>query len=340
MRIAIMGAGAMGTTLGAFLSRKALAVDLIDTYQAHVDALNEKGAHIVGCVDLTVPVHALTPDQMEGIYDLVFLMVKQTNNEESLGQLLPHLSEESTVCTLQNGVPEPAVAEIIGASRTVGGACRWGATFVEPGVAELTNDLNSRPILFEIGELDGSITPRIQMVADVLGHMGKAEIADNLMGARWLKLMLNSSMSGLSSALGCPFGSVLDNDKALTFLSYLAAEVVHVARAAGYTLTDTNGLNTAEIADFKTKEELERSKGYLYRNYDPLRTAKASMLQDLERGKQSEVDMINGYVGTVGRKCGVPTPFNDLTADIIRAAQEGRGKVEFSNLDRYTLPEL
>ena len=107
MRIAIMGAGAMGTTLGAFLSRKALAVDLIDTYQAHVDALNEKGAHITGCVDLTVPVHALTPDQMEGIYDLVFLMVKQTNNEESLGQLLPHLSEESTVCTCRTACRSP-----------------------------------------------------------------------------------------------------------------------------------------------------------------------------------------------------------------------------------------
>ena len=128
MKAAIMGAGAMGTVLGAFLTRNGFPVDLIDSYPAQVDALNEKGAGVVGCAELTVPVRALLPEQMEGVYDLVFLMVKQTNNEASLRALLPHLGENSTVCTLQNGVPELAVAEFVGRNRTVGGACRWGAT--------------------------------------------------------------------------------------------------------------------------------------------------------------------------------------------------------------------
>lgn len=114
MKAAIMGAGAMGTVLGAFLTRNGFPVDLIDSYPAQVDALNEKGAGVVGCAELTVPVRALLPEQMEGVYDLVFLMVKQTNNEASLRALLPHLGENSTVCTLQNGVPELAVAEFVG----------------------------------------------------------------------------------------------------------------------------------------------------------------------------------------------------------------------------------
>lgn len=143
MKAAIMGAGAMGTVLGAFLTRNGFPVDLIDSYPAQVDALNEKGAGVVGCAELTVPVRALLPEQMEGVYDLVFLMVKQTNNEASLRALLPHLGENSTVCTLQNGVPELAVAEFVGRNRTVGGACRWGATFVEPGISELTNALSA-----------------------------------------------------------------------------------------------------------------------------------------------------------------------------------------------------
>ena len=280
--------------------------------------------------------------RQEGVYDLVFLMVKQTNNEASLRALLPHLGENSTVCTLQNGVPELAVAEFVGRNRTVGGACRWGATFVEPGISELTNALSARTVLFEIGEIDGRITDRIRAVAKVLGHMdnGKVEITDNLMGARWLKLMLNCCMSGLSSALGCTFESVISSEKALACTSYLAAEVVHAARAAGFQLTDTNGLNTAEIADFQTKEELERSKGYIYRNYYPLRTAKASMLQDLERGKKTEIQMINGYVGAMGRKYGVPTPFNDLVVKIITDIEEGRRRAEFGNLALFVLPEL
>ena len=99
MKAAIMGAGAMGTVLGAFLTRNGFPVELIDSYPAQVEALNEKGAGVVGCAELTVPVRALLPEQMEGVYDLVFLMVKQTNNEASLRALLPHLGENSTVCT-------------------------------------------------------------------------------------------------------------------------------------------------------------------------------------------------------------------------------------------------
>lgn len=90
-----------------------------------------------------------------------------------------------------------------------------GATFVEPGISELTNALSARTVLFEIGEIDGRITDRIRAVAEVLGHMdnGKVEITDNLMGARWLKLMLNCCMSGLSSALGCTFESVISSER-------------------------------------------------------------------------------------------------------------------------------
>ena len=341
MKAAILGAGAMGTTLGAHIARKGVPIDLIDPYEAHVEALNKNGARVTGCDDFVVPVHALTLDQMEGVYDLVFLLTKQTHSKESLLKLLPHLSETGTVCTLQNGVPEPAVAEIVGQARTVGGACRWGATFVAPGVVKLTNQLSSRPVSFEIGEVDGRITDRIKMVGATLDYMGHAEITDNFMGARWLKLMLNCSMSGLSSALGTIYEPVLNSDKAMTCLSYLASEVVHVSRAAGVRMTDTNGLNTAEIADFTTQAELERSKGYLYRNYYPLRTGKASMLQDLERGVKTEVNVINGFVCEYGRKYGVPTPFNDKVVEIITAVEKGTRTLDFEkNLDCFEIPAL
>lgn len=144
MRVAILGCGAMGTVLGAYMTKNGCNVELIDSYEAHVQALNEKGAHIVGTVDFTVPVKAITPGQMEGIYDVVFLFTKQTANDEVLPNLLPHLGPDSTVCTLQNGVPEPFVAAHVGKARTVGGTVLWGATFQEPGVSELTQDLSRK----------------------------------------------------------------------------------------------------------------------------------------------------------------------------------------------------
>ena len=106
MRVAILGCGAMGTVLGAYMTKNGCDVEMIDSYAEHVRGLNEKGAHIVGTVDLTVPVKAIVPEQMEGIYDIVFLFTKQTANDVVLPHLLPHLGPESTVCTLQNGVPE------------------------------------------------------------------------------------------------------------------------------------------------------------------------------------------------------------------------------------------
>ena len=234
MKVAILGCGAMGTVLGAYMTKNGCDVEMIDSYQAHVEALNEKGAHIVGTVDFTVPVKAITPEQMEEIYDIVFLFTKQTANDVVLPNLLPHLGPDSTVCTLQNGVPEPYVASYVGESRTVGGTVLWGATFVSPGVSELTQDLSRNDHLFEIGEMDGSIGDRIRKVADVLGYMGPTAVSDSLMASRWGKLINNACMSGMSAACGATFGGVLDNDVARACLSYLGREVKQCCEAAGY----------------------------------------------------------------------------------------------------------
>ncbi len=98
-RIAIYGCGAMGTVLGAFLTRGGLNVDMVDICQEHVDALNEKGAALTGFEDFTTPVHAITPSQMEGIYDLVILLCKQTANPEAFEAIKPFVDEKSTILT-------------------------------------------------------------------------------------------------------------------------------------------------------------------------------------------------------------------------------------------------
>lgn len=333
MRIAILGCGAMGTVLGAYLSKNGCPVELIDSYRAHVDALNAKGAHVVGTVDLTVPVRAITPEEMEGIYDLVFLFTKQTANDQVLPGLLPHLNEHSTVCTLQNGVPEPYVAGYVGKERTVGGTVLWGATFVGPGVSELTQDITKNDHLFEIGEMDGSIGPRIQAVADVLGHMGRpAKITDSLMASRWGKLINNACMSGMSAFCGATFGQVLENDRARACLSYLGREVKQCCQAAGYqlpTLLNGQSPDTLDLTDQAMFDENQRMFLTMYADMHP---AKASMLQDLEHKKPTEVKMINGYVSLTGRAHGIPTPFNDKVVEIVSGIEAGKYPLSMDNL--------
>ena len=113
-RNAIYGAGSLGTVLGAFITQNGGQVDLINRNKAHVDLLNEKGAHIIGTVDMTVPVKAITPGEMEGKYDVIVLLTKQLHNKEVVTMLKEFLSEKGVIVTLQNGIPEPLIAEIVG----------------------------------------------------------------------------------------------------------------------------------------------------------------------------------------------------------------------------------
>lgn len=328
----------MGTVLGAFMTKNGCKVDMVDSYADHVKALNEKGAKIVGFVDMTIPVKALTPDQMEGIYDLVFLFTKQTANEEVLSNLLPHLGPDSTVCTLQNGVPEVYVSEKIGKNRTVGGTVLWGATFWSPGVSELTQDITKSKVLFDIGEIDGKITDRIKKVASVLEYMGPVEITTELMASRWAKLVNNACMSGMSAACGCTFGDVLDNPKARACLSYIGYEVKACCEADGLKMPVLLGRYSPDTLDLSKPGGFEASQKMFLEMYDGLRTAKASMLQDLEKGKKTEVNMINGFVCDTGKKHGIPTPYCSTVVKVVTGIENGEYPLSMDNIKYFKVP--
>jgi len=340
MKVAIYGCGAMGTVLGAYLAKNGQEVEMIDSYLDHVNAMNEKGAQIIGCAEFTVPVKAITPDKMEGIYDVVFLFTKQTANLEALPHLKKHLGSESIVCTLQNGVPEYSVSEYVGSDRTVGGTVLWGATFISPGISEVTQDVSSGDILFDIGEINGQITERIKKVAAVLEHMGPVTIVDNLMGARWSKLIYNSCMSGMSAATGSVFGDVLDNPKASACLSYIAKEIVDICEKTGIKFEPSMGMDMRDFGKVSTNKEFELSQKCFNEFYADKRTAKASMLQDLEKGKKTEVDMINGLVVEQGKKYGIKTPFNDTVVKIIKGIENNELPLSMDNLKFFDIPGM
>ena len=106
MKTAIYGAGSLGTVLGAYLAKAGVDVDLITRNREHVDALNKDGAKIIGTVNMTVPVHALTPDEMTEKYELIILLTKQLDNVNVLKKLQKNMTDDCIVCTLQNGLPE------------------------------------------------------------------------------------------------------------------------------------------------------------------------------------------------------------------------------------------
>lgn len=335
MRAAIIGAGSLGTIIGALMNKKNRPIDLVDTNRAHVNALNELGARVTGQMDLIVPVRALMPEQMTGTYDLIFLLNKQTANQAVLTHLLDHLHKDSIVCTLQNGIPEPSVAAIVGQARTLGGAVGFGATWIGPGVSQLTTTADAvRRFAFEIGEMDGVVRPRLCIVQDYLSCVGQTELLDDLMGIRWSKVLMNATFSGMSAALGCTFGDVLDDPRALLCVAFLADETVRAAHAAGHRMAPMQG-EDFECFALPSPAAALTVMPLIRKIWNQHRQLRASMLQDLEKGRDTEIDYINGIVCSTGRTHGVLTPFNDRVVELVTEAQAARALPRFSNIARF-----
>ncbi len=329
-KYAIYGAGSLGTVLGAFITKNGGEVDLINRNKAHVAALNEKGAKITGTVEMTVPVHAITPDQMEGKYEVIVLLTKQLFNKEVVTTLKDFLTDDGVIVTLQNGIPEPSVAEVVGTAHTMGCAVEWGAALIEPGVCELTSDKDS--LSFHMGKLEGITDAQFKKVKALLEMMCPVHEEENLMGARWSKLLINATFSGLGTVVGGVFGSVTEDKDCQKVAVRCMKECIDVGHASGVEFAPVQGKNIVGL--FYWKGALKRAFACFllpiamkkHRDIEP------SMLQDLKKGKPCEVDAINGVVCDFGRKYGVSTPVNDKIVEIIKKIQNGELKAEKKNI--------
>ncbi|WP_153978894.1 ketopantoate reductase family protein [Paenibacillus xylanilyticus] len=336
MRIAILGAGSLGTIVGAYLADGGMDVELIDAYQEHVDALNQTGAKVVGTTEFHAKVKAITPDQKSGTYDLVLLLTKQLSNGTILLELLPFLHEESIVCSLQNGIPEENVASIVGPERVIAGSVEFGATFMEPGVSSLTTEYTQfKKYAFQIGELNGETSDRIQRVKTVLDLVGGTHISDNLVGTKWSKLLINNAFSGLSAALNGEYGDILDDEVGIVSAVHIADETIKVGHANGVEFVKMNGFDIASLELQSEQDIPERIKTLRY-VMEPSRLLKASMLQDLEKKRKTEIDYINGVVSSKAEGTGIATPYNDLVVKLVQAAEETQTVPDFqTNIEEF-----
>ena len=333
LRIAIYGAGSLGTVLGAFLAKNGVPADLINRNRAHVDALRKNGAHITGTVDFTVPVSALTPDEMSGKYDIIFLMTKQLSNREVVTFLKDYLAEDGLIATLQNGIPENGIADIIGAERTVGVVVEWGATLSAPGESTLTSAPDS--LSFHMGGMPGIPTERLQKVRGILEKMCPVEIEPNLPGARWSKLLINATFSGLGTVIGGTFGDVTSDPQAREAAVRCMKEVIDVGHAAGVEFAPVQGKNITALFYWTNPLKKAVAKLLLPVAMKKHAAIEPSMLQDLKKNKPCEVEAINGVVCEWGRKTGIPTPVNDKIVEVILDIQNGKRKTGKENLNVF-----
>ena len=328
MDIAIYGAGSMGTVLGAFLQRAGINVDLISHDQTHIGLLKTAGAHIGGTVSFsTAPFDgkngqgcALLPGEMSKKYDIIFLLTKQRDNAATATMLKQYLSDEGVLCTMQNGVPETGLAEILGIDRVLGCVCIWGANKRAPGTAELVSKADR--VHFKLG-CPGSSPVMLQKVKEILEKVGFVDIVPNFTGARWSKLLINAAFSGISTITGCNFGEIASGKESGNCALHIIRECIEVCRAAGIHIEPVQGTFPARFMYFKSplkQSILAFIMRIAMKNY---RDIKSGMLLDLDRGRPCEIDAINGAISKAGRKYHVPTPYNDRIVAMVHAIERG-----------------
>ena len=335
MRFAIYGAGSLGTVLGAFITRAGVPVDLVNRNREHVDALNRSGAVINGGIQMHVPVHAITPDEMKGEYDVILLLTKQQHNPKVVESLIRFISADGILATLQNGIPEYGIAEILGPGRSMGCTVEWGATLERAGVCVFTSDPSPEKLSFQTGKPADVPEYRFRRVKDLLELMGPVRVSDNFLGVRWSKLLINATFAGIGTVMGGTFGDVSKDPLARSIASRCIKECIEVAHAAGVTLTDVQGVNISKLFYYTNPIKKLLIEAIIPFAMKSNGNIEPSMLQDLKKGKLCEVDFINGEVCRWGKRLGIPTPVNNMIVRLIHAEETGKLPVSKSNLGYF-----
>jgi len=303
MKICILGAGALGSTFGAWLSEAGHETWLLNRSNAHIAAVARDGLDIETAEGRRrVQVRAAVSAEAVGVVDLVVVLVKSFATAEAMRQALALVGPETLVLSLQNGLGhEELLAEIIGPERVIAGKTYVGGVLLGPG--RIRSGVAGKQTL--IGELDGQLTPRVQAVAEAFVGAGLATmVSANIRGTLWDKLQVNVATGALTGITQLTYGQLYSEPLLRDTALQAVAEAIAVARAAGVEL----GLQEPEAAWQLAREGLAPS-------------FKTSMLQSLQRGSITEIDFINGAVVRLGQQYRVPTPVNATLVACIKGIE-------------------
>jgi 2-dehydropantoate 2-reductase len=288
MRVAVLGAGAVGAYYGARLAEGGADVSLVARGR-HLEALRRDGLTIVEPERTTTHRLLATDDPADiGPVDLVLFCVKSYDTEPAAGRLRPLLGRGTSVLSLQNGVDnEDRIAAAIGAQLVIGGAAYILGAVREPGIVDAAG-----PRRIVIGELrPGPPTPRITAIAEVGERAGlRVDTVEDVRVAKWEKYTLLVAFSAMTAAVRLPIGAIRDSPAARAMLRAIMAEVWSVGRATGVPLPD---------------DLVDRQMALLLSQADDATT---SLYHDLVTGHRMELEALQGAAIRLGREAGVPTP--------------------------------
>jgi 2-dehydropantoate 2-reductase len=330
MRTLIWGAGAIGGTLGAHLARAGHDVTLVDTVVEHVDAITHDGLRVTGPIDaFTVRVAAFTPQRLSGTWDEIILATKAHHTAAASRALLPHLAADGYVVSAQNGLNELAIADVVGAARTVGAFVNFGADYIEPGVIHYAG----RGAVV-VGEIDGLVTPRVTAIREAWRHFDpRATVTPNIWGYLWGKEAYGAMLfaTALTSE---PIADALAMPAYRPLYIALAREILAVAAARHVRPEAFDGFDPAAYLATAPAGAAERSLDALVAHNRLSAKSHSGIWRDLAvRKRPTEVDAQLGIVVTLGAGAGVPAPLTARLVQLIHEVEQGARPQSLDTLD-------
>ena len=327
--IVIWGSGAIGGSVGAFMARAGENVLFVDRVADHVAAMNETGLRISGPIaEFTTAVRAVTDDAIEGAFDTVFLCVKGQDTVAAMEALKPHLAEDGCVVSLQNGLNEPVIADLIGVERTVGAFINFGADY--HGAGHIFYGGRSAVV---VGEVDNSIRPRTERLHRLLKIFEEnAILTDNISGYLWSKMGYISLLFA-TAMVDATIDEVMASKPHRPLLEALAREVMSVAEAKGLTL---EGFDPYEPSGFTKDADAAATRAAFetmvdYRNRSEKRHS--GMWRDIAvRKRKTEVKQLLVPMVEEADAQGVPVPLNKRMIELVYDIEEGRRPQSWDNL--------
>jgi 2-dehydropantoate 2-reductase len=302
IKVAVLGAGAMGCLFGGLLAEKGLNVVLIDVWKDHVDAINKNGLKMDGQGgDRFIKIKATIDPKSLGTVDVIIIMCKATALEQALSNAKNIIGDKTVLMSFQNGIGHEAIMQkIAGKDKVLGGTTTQASNILGPG-----NIKNHASLPSWIGEYEGGMSDRVKDLAETFTAHGLETIAsDNVKKRKWMKLFALTAIGPLSAIFDMHHTELYITNKESKLARELGKQII----------LETRKVAQADGVEVSENECLEMFQKIL----DSNQTNKSSMAFDIQYKRKSEIDFINGSVSKIGKKHGVPTPLNDMLYKIIK----------------------
>jgi 2-dehydropantoate 2-reductase len=324
-RIAVVGAGAIGGITAALIRQGGYEVELVCKHPELAQTVRTRGVHVTGVRgDFWMPLPAVAAiEELTGKKDCILLATKATAVEEAARRLIPFLKDDTLIVSLQNGICEPAIAEILGRDRVIGCVVGWGATLHAPDEWEMTSTGE-----FVIGRIDGRPAAGLDPLREMMDRVLPTRLSEEIFAELYSKLIVNACITSLGALCGLTMGEMLASKKARSLFIAIMQEAIAVADALPIRVPSYGGkldyysfLKGTGWMDDLRRHLIIRAIGFKYRRL------RSSSLQSLERGQSTEIDTLNGTLCREGKRLGIPTPVNDRVVEMIKEIEAGKRKI-------------